>query len=112
MQSSHAARMTLRELERWIRWEVAGHYHQRVHAGLQRSQVAVWRRHEERLQLSATCGSAAVLSFLSARGQALPPAGRDPFLQHQLLVRYLAADVSQSKDKLLVKYDHRDRSGS
>ena len=28
-QSSTAARMTLRELERWIGWEIAGHDHQR-----------------------------------------------------------------------------------
>ena len=29
-RSSKAARMTLRELERWIGWEIAGHYHQRI----------------------------------------------------------------------------------
>ena len=34
--SSQAAVMTLRELERWIAWEVAGHYHQRIHASLHR----------------------------------------------------------------------------
>ena len=29
-------------------WEVAGHYHQRVHAGLHRPPIAVWREHEDR----------------------------------------------------------------
>ena len=31
--------MTLRELERWIGWEIAGHYHQRIHAGLHRRRL-------------------------------------------------------------------------
>jgi hypothetical protein len=26
--------MTMRELERWIGWEIAGHYHQRIHGSL------------------------------------------------------------------------------
>jgi putative transposase len=34
--SSNAVHMTLRELERWIGREIAGHYHQRIHAGLHR----------------------------------------------------------------------------
>ena len=50
-QSEKSARMTLRELERWIGWEIAGHYHQRIHAGLHRPPIAVWREHEERMDL-------------------------------------------------------------
>jgi putative transposase len=39
--SSQAAVMTLRELERWIAWEVAAHYHQRIHGTLHRAPIAV-----------------------------------------------------------------------
>ena len=46
--SGSAARMTLRELERWIAWEIAGDYHQRVHSALNRPQIAVWREHEDK----------------------------------------------------------------
>jgi putative transposase len=36
-QSSQASSMTLRELECWIAgWEIAGHYHQRIHTALHR----------------------------------------------------------------------------
>ena len=41
--SSQAAMMTLRELERWIAWEIAGHHHQRIHASLHRPPIAVWK---------------------------------------------------------------------
>jgi hypothetical protein len=43
----HAARMTMRESERWIRWEIVGHHHQRLHGGPLRAPTAVWRKHEE-----------------------------------------------------------------
>ena len=35
-KSVSAARMTLRELERWIAWEIADNYYQRVHRALGR----------------------------------------------------------------------------
>ena len=50
--SSNAAHMTLREPERGIGWEIAGHYHQPIHAGLHCPPIAVWREHEERLNFS------------------------------------------------------------
>src|SRR4051794_24320010 len=46
-QSSQASSMTLRELERWIAWEIVGHYHQRIHAVLHRPPIAVWCEHDE-----------------------------------------------------------------
>jgi putative transposase len=50
-QSASAARMTLRELEQWIAWEIASNYHQRVHSALNRPPIAVWREHEDKLNL-------------------------------------------------------------
>jgi putative transposase len=50
-QSASAARMTLRELERWIGWEIAGNYHQRIHTALNRPPISVWRDHEDRVGL-------------------------------------------------------------
>jgi putative transposase len=41
--SAGAARMTLRELENYLAIEITGSYHQRIHAGLQRAPIAVWR---------------------------------------------------------------------
>lgn len=35
-QSAQESSMTLREVERWIGWEIAGHYHQGIHAALHR----------------------------------------------------------------------------
>jgi putative transposase len=43
--------MTLRELERWIAWEIAGNYYQRVHRALNRPPIAVWREHEDNVHL-------------------------------------------------------------
>jgi hypothetical protein len=40
IEEASAARMTLRELERWIGWEIAGNYHQRIHTALNRPPIA------------------------------------------------------------------------
>ena len=108
-QSSHAARMTLRELERWIGWEVAGHYHQRVHAGLHRPPIAVWREHEDRRNFRLPVDRLS-LGFLSARGRALPPAGRDPFLQHQLPVHDPRGGCRPIEGEAAHQIDPRDLS--
>ena len=102
--------MTLRELERWIGWEIAGNYHQRIHAALHRPPIAVWREHEERLNFRLPVDRLQFwVSFLPEDERNLR---RDGI--HFCNIRYwsdaLAADVGQSKGKLLIKYDPRDLS--
>jgi putative transposase len=109
-QSSRAARMTLRELERWIGWEIVGHYHQRIHAGLHRPPIAVWREHEERLNFRLPVDRLQFwVSFLPEEERTLR---RDGI--HFCNIKYwsdaLAADVGQTKARLLIKYDPRDLS--
>jgi putative transposase len=109
-QSSRAARMTLRELERWIGWEIAGHYHQRIHAGLHRPPIAVWRENEERLNFRLPADRLQFwISFLPEDERTLR---RDGI--HFCNIRYwsdaLTADVGQISGKLLIKYDPRDLS--
>jgi putative transposase len=43
--------MSLRELECYLGWEIAGGYHTRIHSALMRSPLAVWREHEARINL-------------------------------------------------------------
>jgi len=109
-QSALAARMTLRELERWIAWEIAGNYHQRVHSALNRPPIAVWREHEDNLGLRLPVDRLQFwVSFLPEEERNLR---RDGI--HFCNIRYwsdaLAADVGHSKEKLLIKYDPRDLS--
>src|SRR5271166_3788548 len=109
-QSALAARMTLRELERWIAWEIAGNYHQRVHSALNRPPIAVWREHEDNLGLRLPVDRLQFwVSFLPEEERNLR---RDGI--HFCNIRYwsdtLAADVGRTKGKLLVKYDPRDLS--
>ncbi len=109
-QSSRAARMTLRELERWIGWEIAGHYHQRIHRGLHRPPIAVWREYEDQLKFRLPVDRLQFwVSFLPEEERTLR---RDGI--HFNNIRYwsdaLAADVGHAKGKLLIKYDPRDLS--
>ena len=102
--------MTLRELERWIAWEIAGNYHQRVHSALNRPPIAVWREHEDKLNLRLPVDRLQFwVSFLPEDERNLR---RDGI--HFCNIRYwsdaLAADVGQSREKLLIKYDPRDLS--
>ena len=109
-QSASAARMKMRELERWIGWEIAGHYHQRIHGSLLSPPIAVWREHEEQLELRLPVDRLQFwVSFLPEEERTLR---RDGI--HFCNIRYwadaLAADVGRMKGKLLVKYDPRDLS--
>lgn len=109
-QSSRAARMTLRELERWIGWEITGHYHQRIHAGLHRPPIAVWREHEEQLDFRLPVDRLQFwVSFLPEDERTLRRDG-----VHFCNIRYwsdaLAADIGRTKGTLLIKYDPRDLS--
>ena len=108
--SGREARLTLRELERFIAWEIAGRYHQVVHTGLSRPPIAVWREHEGSIPLRLPADRLRFwVSFLPEQERALRPDGI-----HLHGLRYwspaLAADVGRHSDKLLVKYDPRDLS--
>lgn len=109
-KSSQEAVMTVRELERWIAWEIAGRYHQRIHSSLKRSPIAVWHD-SERLQhfRLPTDRMKFWVSFLPEDQRMLR---RDGI--HFGGIRYwsdaLAADLGRVKGKVLIKYDPRDLS--
>ena len=108
--SAREAKLTLRELERFIAWEIAGRYHQVVHSALRRPPVAAWREHEGTTPLRMPADRMRFwVSFLPEQERTLRPDGI-----HLHGLRYwsptLTADVGRQKDKLLVKYDPRDLS--
>ena len=109
-KSDKAARLTLRELERWIGHEVAGRYHNSVHSSLKRPPIAVWRDHEAKLPLRMPVDRMAFwVAFLPEQERTLRPDGIHLFgLTYWSSV--LTADVGRLKKKMLVKYDPRDLS--
>ena len=56
--SKKNAAMSLRELERYLGWEIAGGYHERIHSGLQRSPLGVWREQEAQAMTPRAIGDA------------------------------------------------------
>jgi putative transposase len=75
-KSDKAARLTLRELERWIGHEVAGRYHNSVHSSLKRPPIAVWRDHEAKLPLRMPVDRMAFwVAFLPEQERTLRPDG-------------------------------------
>jgi putative transposase len=109
-RSSQEAVMTLRELERWIAWEIAGRYHQRIHGTLKRAPIAVWQEGERRRHFRLPVDRMKFwVSFLPEDQRVLR---RDGI--HFGGIRYwtdtLAADLGRVKGKLLIKYDPRDLS--
>ena len=109
--SSRAAMMTLHELERWIAWEIAGHYHQRIHASLHRPPIAVWKDGEALRHLRLPTDRMKFwVSFPPDDERTLQ---RDGI--HFCNIRYwadaLAAEnLGRTKGKVLIKYDPRDLS--
>ena len=108
--SASRATFTLRELERWLVLEIAGKYHQKIHASLQRPPIAVWRERtgSEPLRLP-TDRLKFWVSFLPEERRQLR---RDGI--HLFGIRYwapaLAQDVGRAGDRLVVRYDPRDLS--
>jgi len=109
-KSDKAARLTLRELERWIGHEIAGRYHNSIHSALKRPPIAVWLDHEATVQLRMPVDRMAFwVAFLPEQERTLRPDGIHLFgLTYWSSV--LTADVGRLKRKLLVKYDPRDLS--
>lgn len=102
--------MSLRELECYLGWEIAGGYHDRIHGALARSPLAVWREHEARVKLHMPHDRMAFwVSFLPEARRTLRP---DGVWLHGLPYwsNVLSADLGRTKRDLLIKYDPRDIS--
>jgi putative transposase len=104
------AQMTLRELETYLAVEIAGSYHQRIHEGLHRAPIAVWREFSELTPLRMPKDRMAFwVSFLPDEKRQLRPDGL-----HLFGLKYwhgaLARDVGRTNKKILVRYDPRDIS--
>jgi putative transposase len=109
-ESSAAARMTLRELEAWVGWEIAGHYHQRIHGTLHRPPIAVWRQCEDKREFRLPVDRLQFwVSFLPEDERTLRRDGIH-FCNIKYWADALAADVGRTDGKLLIKYDPRDLS--
>ena len=108
--SKKQSAMSLRELECYLGWEIAGGYHERIHSSLMRSPLAIWREHEERVRLRMPHDRMAFwVSFLPEERRKLRP---DGVWLHGLPYwsNVLSADLGGAKRELLVKYDPRDIS--
>jgi putative transposase len=104
------ATFTLRELERWLILEIAGKYHQKIHASLHRPPIAVWRELSGSVPLKLPADRLKFwVSFLPEERRQLR---RDGI--HLFGIRYwasaLAQDVGRVSDRLTVRYDPRDLS--
>ena len=105
-----AAQMTLRELETYLAVEITGSYHQRIHEGLHRAPIAVWREFSALTPLRMPKDRMAFwVSFLPDDKRVLRPDGL-----HLFGLKYwhgaLARDVGRTDKKILVRYDPRDIS--
>jgi len=108
--SVDAARMTLRELESYLAVEITGSYHQRIHEGLRRAPIAVWREFSASAPLRMPHDRMRFwVSFLPDEKRRLRPDGL-----HLFGLKYwhgaLARDVGRMKGKILVRYDPGDIS--
>lgn len=104
------ATLTMRELDRWLVLEIAGKYHHRVHAALQRPPIALWRELTGSIPLRLPPDRLRFwVAFLPEERRQLR---RDGI--HLFGVRYwspaLAQDVGHATQRLAVRYDPRDIS--
>lgn len=105
-----AAALTLKELETWIALEIAGHYHHRIHGGLHRPPIAVWREGEDQRILNLPSDRMQFwVNFLPGEARTLR---RDGI--HLFGLPYwsdaLRADVGRTTTPFDVRYDPRDIS--
>ena len=104
------ATMTMRDLERWLLLEIAGKYHQKIHASLHRPPIALWRELAGSTPLRLPPDRLGFwVRFLPEERRQLR---RDGI--HLFGIRYwspaLSQDVGRSTERLLVRYDPRDLS--
>lgn len=104
------ASLTMRELDRWLVLEIAGKYHHRVHASLQRPPIAVWRELTGSIPLRLPPDRLRFwVAFLPEESRQLRRDG-----VHLFGLRYwspaLSQDVGHTTQRLTVRYDPRDLS--
>jgi putative transposase len=109
---SKSAGLTLHELETYFAIEIVEGYHQRIHSGLQRPPIAVWREAIAATPLRMPKDRMAFwVSFLPEARRKLRPDGVHMFGGG---LRYwhgaLASDLGRAGRDVLVKYDPRDVS--
>ena len=106
-----AACMTLRELETYLAVEITESYHQRIHGGLRRAPIAVWRDFIDNVPLRMPKDRMGFwVSFLPEEKRTLRPDGIHMFGNLRYWNGALAGDVGKAGDGVLVKYDPRDIS--
>src|SRR5271166_2239912 len=106
-----SAGLTLHELETYFAIEVVEGYHQRIHRGLQRAPIAVWREFIVESPLRMPRDRMAFwVSFLPEARRKLQPDGVHMFGSLKYWHGALATDLGRSGREVVVKYDPRDIS--
>jgi putative transposase len=106
-----SAGLTLHELETYFAIEIVEGYHQRIHRGLQRAPIAVWREFIGETPLRMPKDRMAFwVSFLPEARRKLRPDGVHMFGSLKYWHGALASDLGRSGQEVVVKYDPRDIS--
>lgn len=106
-----SAGLTLHELETYVAIEIVEGYHQRIHRGLQRPPIAVWREFISETPLRMPKDRMAFwVSFLPEARRKLRPDGVHMFGTLKYWHGALAMDLGRSGKDVLIKYDPRDIS--
>ena len=106
-----SAGLTLHELETYFAIEIVEGYHQRIHRGLQRAPIAVWREFIGETPLRMPRDRMAFwVSFLPEARRILRPDGVHMFGTLKYWHGALATDLGRSGREVVVKYDPRDIS--
>jgi putative transposase len=105
-----AARLPLRDIERWLGAQITGHYHRKTHPALRRSPLAAWRAYEAEPSFRAPADCVKFrLSFLPEEECALGDDGLR-LMGRTFRSRALADDLGAGRNRVTVKYDPRDLS--
>ena len=108
---AESAGLTLHELETYFAIEIAEGYHQRIHRGLQRAPIAVWREFIGETPLRMPRDRMAFwVSFLPEARRKLRPDGVHMFGSLKYWHGALATDLGRSGREVMIKYDPRDIS--
>jgi putative transposase len=108
---AESAGLTLHELETYFAIEIAEGYHQRIHRGLQRAPIAVWREFIGEAPLRMPRDRMAFwVSFLPEARRKLRPDGVHMFGSLKYWHGALATDLARSGREVVVKYDPRNIS--
>ena len=106
-----SAGLTLHELETYFAIEIVEGYHQRIHRGLQRAPIAVWREFVCETPLRMPRDRMAFwVSFLPEARRKLRPDGVHMFGSLKYWHGALATDLGRSGREVVVRYDPRDIS--